>query len=195
MGDPRRPRRTFSKPRSPWRSDQLAQELYLLGSYGLRNKRELWRAQTALSSIRKQARQLLAASETVRNREEKKLLDSLQRKGLVPAGVSLDDVLSLSIEDMLSRRLQTIIYKKGSAVSPLQARQLIVHRHVKIGERIVSVPGYQVTSDEEKHIQLTGGIGIPKAPEPKQAAPTEAAPAPESAQTPEGPAPEAPPAQ
>lgn len=88
-------------------------------------------------------------------------------------GVTLDDVLSLGIEDMLSRRLQTIVYKRGSAVSPLQARQLIVHRHVKIGERIVSVPGYQVTSEEEKHIQLTGGIGTPKTPEPKeqQAAP------------------------
>jgi small subunit ribosomal protein S4 len=184
MGDPRRPRRTFSKPRSPWRSDQLAQELYLLGSYGLRNKRELWKAQTALSSIRKQARHLLAASDIVRNREQKKLLDSLQRRGLVAEGVSLDDVLSLSIEDMLSRRLQTIVYKKGSAVSPLQARQLIVHRHVKIGDRIVTVPGYQVTSDEERHIQLTGGIGTPKAPEPKAPAPAEAAPAPAAAPEP-----------
>ncbi len=184
MGDPRRPRRTFSKPRSPWRSDQLAQELYLLGSFGLRNKRELWKAYTALSSIRKQARHLLAASEVVRNREEKKLLDSLQTRGLVPAGVTLDDVLSLSIEDMLGRRLQTIIYKRGSAVSPLQARQLIVHRHVKIGDRTVNIPGYLVTADEEKHIQLTGGIGTPKAPEPRQpapeAAPETAAPAPQA---------------
>jgi small subunit ribosomal protein S4 len=195
MGDPRRPRRTFTKPRSPWRSDQLAQELYLLGSYGLRNKRELWRAQTALSTIRKQARHLLAASDIVRNREERKLLDSLQRKGLVAEGVSLDDVLSLSIEDMLGRRLQTIIYKKGSAVSPLQARQLIVHRHVKIGERIVSVPGYQVTSDEEKHIQLTGGIGTPKAPEPQQAAPADPAPPEAAAETPADSAPAAPQAQ
>lgn len=191
MGDPRRPRRTFSKPRSPWRSDQLAQELYLLGNYGLRNKRELWRAQTALSSIRKQARHLLAASEIVRNREEKKLLDSLQRKGLVAVGVSLDDVLSLSIEDMLGRRLQTLVYKRGNAVSPLQARQLIVHRHVKIGDRIVSVPGYQVTSDEENHILLTGGIGTPKAPEPKEAARAEAVPPAEAPAEPAQAAPQA----
>jgi len=189
MGDPRRPRRTFSKPRSPWRSDQLAQELYLLGSYGLRNKRELWKAQAALSSIRKQARHLLAASEEVRNREEKVLLDSLRRRGLVAEGVSLDDVLSLGIEDMLGRRLQTIIYKRGSAVSPMQARQLIVHRHIKIGDRIVSIPGYQVTSEEEKRIQLTGGIGTPKAPEPKQ--PESAGPAAPDASPAPGPATEA----
>ena len=176
MGDPRRPRRTFSKPRSPWRSDQLAQELYLLGSYGLRNKRELWKAQTQLSSIRKQARRLLAASEVVRTREEGKLLDSLLKKGLLSSGMILDDVLSLSVEDMLSRRLQTVIYKRGSAVSPLQARQLIVHRHVKIGERIVTVPGYHGPADEEPHLVLTGGIGTPQLAEPKQEAPPAEAP-------------------
>lgn len=183
MGDPRRPRRTYSKPRSPWRSDQLAQELYLLGSYGLRNKRELWKAQSQLSSIRKQARRLLAASAEVRAREEGKLIDSLLKKGLLSTGMILDDVLSLSVEDMLSRRLQTVIYKRGSAVSPLQARQLIVHRHVKIGDRIVSVPGYHVTADDEKKIVLTGGIGIPTPAEPKQEpAQAAAAPAPETSE-------------
>ena len=177
MGDPRRPRRTYSTPRSPWRSDQLAQELYLLGSYGLRNKRELWRAQSQLSSIRKQARHLLAASEVVRAREEGKLIDSLLKKGLLQSGMILDDVLSLSVEDMLSRRLQTVIYKRGSAVSPMQARQLIVHRHVKIGDRVVSVPGYHVTAEDEKKIQLTGGIGTPKLAEPRQEAAAAEAPA------------------
>lgn len=94
----------------------------------------------------------------------------------------LDDVLSLSVEDMLSRRLQTVIYKRGSAVSPAQARQLIVHRHVKIGDRVVSVPGYHVTADDEQKIVLTGGIGVPKLAEPK----VEAAPAavPETTETP-----------
>lgn len=186
MGDPRTPRRTFSKPRSPWRSDQLAQELYLLGTFGLRNKRELWKAQTELSSIRKQARSLLAASEVVRNREEKKLLDSLRSRGLVAEGVSLDAVLDLSVEDVLGRRLQTILYKKGSAVSPLQARQLIVHKHVKIGERVVNIPGYHVRAEEESKIQLTGGIGTPKPATPP--------PKPEQSGGEEGPAPEPAPA-
>ena len=96
-------------------SDQLAQELYLLGSYGLRNKRELYKAQSQLSSIRKQARHLLAAPAVERTREEGKLLTSLLKKGLLSPGMILDDVLSLSVEDMLSRRLQTVIYKRGSA--------------------------------------------------------------------------------
>ena len=196
MGDPKKPRKSFSRPKNPWRSEQLAQELYLVGTYGLRNKRELWKTQGELSNVRKQARHLLAASIEVRTKDGKKLLDSLSRRGLVAEGVALDDVLNLSVEDFLGRRLQTLIYKKGAAVSPLQARQLIVHGHIKIGKRTVDIPGYQVTAEEEGALQVTGGIGTPKpaAPAaPAAAAPAPAAPAPASAPAPApAPAPAAP---
>ncbi|MBI3859933.1 MAG: 30S ribosomal protein S4 [Thaumarchaeota archaeon] len=178
MGDPKKARKTFSRPRSPWRADQLAQELYLLGTFGLRNKRELWKAQTNLSSVRKQARTLLAATEQVRLREEKKLLDSLRRKGLVAEEASLDDILSLTVEDVLGRRLQTIVYRNGMAVSPLNSRQLVVHGHVRIGERVITIPGYVVRRDEEGMIQLSGGGRKEEAPQaPAEApAPVEAPP-------------------
>ncbi len=156
MGDPRKARKQYSRPRSPWRADQLAQELYLLGTFGLRNKRELWKSQTQLSSIRKQARTLLAATEQVRLREEKKLLDSLRRRGLVTEAATLDDILSLTVEDLLSRRLQTMVFKKGMAVSPLHARQLIVHGHITIGGRVITIPGYEVGHDEESTVVLKG---------------------------------------
>jgi small subunit ribosomal protein S4 len=198
MGDPKKPRKAFSRPKNPWRSEQLAQELYLVGTYGLRNKRELWKTQGELSNVRKQARHLLAASIEVRTKDGKKLLDSLSRRGLVAEGVALDDVLNLSVEDFLGRRLQTLIYKKGAAVSPLQARQLIVHGHIKVGKRTVDIPGYQVTADEEGVLQVTGGIGTPKpaAPAAPAAAVPPAAPAPApsvpAAPAPAAPAPEAP---
>jgi len=184
MGDPKKPRKSFSRPKNPWRSEQLAQELYLVGTYGLRNKRELWKTQGELSNVRKQARRLLAASAEVRTREGKKLLDSLSRRGLVSQGVTLDDVLNLSVEDFLSRRLQTLVYKKGAAVSPLQARQLIVHGHVMIGKRTVDIPGYHVTAEEEGSMIVTGGIGTPKpaAPAAPAAQATQAAPAPAAPQ-------------
>ena len=156
MGDPKKARKQFSRPRSPWRADQLAQELYTLGIFGLRNKRELWKAQTNLSSIRKQARTLLAATETVRLREEEKLLASLRRKGLVKEGAILDDILSLTVEDVLARRLQSMVFKKGLALSPLHARQLITHGHVTIGPRRVTIPGYMVGSDEEPQVKAVG---------------------------------------
>ena len=180
MGDPKKARKQYSRPRSPWRTDQLAQELYLLGTFGLRNKRELWKAQTQLSSARKQARTLLAATEAVRLREEKKLLDSLKRRGLIKEGATLDDILSLTIEDMLSRRLQSMVFKKGMSLSSLHSRQLIVHGHVSVGGRIITVPGYEVGSQEEGTIGLVGGPARKEEP---------AAPSPEAQQK-EGPAPE-----
>ncbi|MDG6938290.1 MAG: 30S ribosomal protein S4 [Nitrososphaerota archaeon] len=174
MGDPKKSRKQYSRPRSPWRADQLAQELYLLGTFGLRNKRELWKAQTQLSRVRKQARTLLAATQVVRQREEKKLLDSLRRKGLIGEGSTLDDILSLTVEDMLARRLQTMVFKKGMALSPLHSRQLIVHGHVSVGGRVITVPGYEVGGVEEGTVALTGGAANAVAPAEEQtAAPAE----------------------
>jgi small subunit ribosomal protein S4 len=180
LGDPKKARKQYSRPRSPWRADQLAQELYLLGTFGLRNKRELWRAQTQLSSVRKQARTLLAATQAVRLREEKKLLDSLRRKGLVGEAASLDDILSLTVEDVLSRRLQTMVFKKGMALSPLHSRQLIVHGHVTVGDRVITIPGYQVGNQEEGAVRLTGPEEAAQAPaeaKEEEAAPAEEQPA------------------
>jgi len=182
LGDPKKARKKYSRPRSPWRADQLAQELYLLGNFGLRNKRELWKAETQLSSMRKQARTLLAATEQVRLREEKKLLDSLRRKGLVAEGASLDDILSLTVEDVLARRLQSMVFKKGMALSPLHARQLIVHGHIVVGERMIKTPGYGINRLEEPEIKLVG-IREPKPPS-EAAAPPAAEP---SSQAPEAP--------
>jgi small subunit ribosomal protein S4 len=169
LGDPKKARKQYSRPRSPWRADQLAQELYLLGTFGLRNKRELWKTQTQLSSVRKQARTLLAATEVVRLREEKKLLDSLRRKGLIGEAASLDDILSLTVEDMLGRRLQTMVFKKGMALSPLHARQLIVHGHVSVRERVITIPGYEVGGQEEGTVKLIGGAAKEAPPESKEA--------------------------
>ena len=174
MGDPKKPKKQYSRPRSPWRADQLAQELYLLGTFGLRNKRELWKAQTHLSSVRKQARTLLAATEVVRLREEKKLLDSLRRKGLIGGEATLDDILSLTVEEVLSRRLQTMVFKKGMAVSPLHARQLIVHGHVHVGDRVITVPGYEVGSAEEGTVKLVAGAAAAEEPAKVEEAPAKA---------------------
>ncbi len=184
MGDPKKARKRYSRPRSPWRADQLAQELYLLGTFGLRNKRELWKAQTHLSSVRKQARTLLAATETVRLREEKKLLDSLRRRGLVGDGATLDDILSLTVEDVLSRRLQSMVFKKGMALSPLHARQLISHGHVTVDGRRITVPGYEVEFEEEGTVMVMGAKEAPKPPAAEVEAEAEKPMATEQAATP-----------
>jgi len=154
MGDPKKSRKTFRRPRQIWTTDLLSSELYLIGSYGLRSKRELWKAQTKIADIRNQARELLALTVEARQVQETKLLNYLNKLGLVKESATVDDVLNLKLEDILERRLQTIIMKKGISKSPQQSRQLVVHGHVSIGERIINIPGYMVKKDEEPAIVL-----------------------------------------
>lgn len=118
----------------------------------------------------------------MRVREEKKLLDSLRRKGLIGETATLDDILSLTVEDVLTRRLQSMVFKKGMALSPLHSRQLIVHGHVEVGGRVITVPGYEVGGREEGMVKLVGGTP-PK--EPQEAKPEPKQPE-ETAQPPPG---------
>lgn len=151
MGDPRKSRKTFRRPRRIWNSDQLNSELYIIGSYGLRNKRELWKAQTKVANFRNQARTLLALTLEDRQEKESLLLSFLNRLGLINTA-SLDDILNLKIEDILERRLQTIVMRKMGLKSPFQARQVVIHGHVSIGNRKVNLPGYLVKKEDESKI-------------------------------------------
>ena len=164
MGDPKNPRKNWRKPKRPLNFDLLNEELHVLGTFGLKNKRELWKAHTELSRVRNQARSLLALTQEVREKKEQVLMKSLIRIGLVNTNSTLDDVLNLKVTDLLSRRLQTIVQKKGLIKSPYQARQVVVHGHVMIGERVVTVPSYTVKVEEENQIHLVPGInfGQPK---------------------------------
>lgn len=137
-----------------WTTDQLNAELYIMGSYGLRNKRELWKAQTEVARIRNQARALLALSTEARAEKEKRLLNFLNRLSMTKEGATLDDILNLKVEDLLERRLQTIVMKKSGTKSPYQARQAVGHGHVSIGNRKVNIPGYLVRAEEEPQILL-----------------------------------------
>ncbi len=161
MGDPRKAKKLYRRPRMIWTTDQLNAELYIMGSYGLRNKRELWKAQTEVARIRNQARALLALSSEARAEKEKRLLNFLNRLGLAKEGATLDDILNLKVEDLLERRLQTIVMKKSGTKSPYQARQVVSHGHVSIGNRKVNIPGYLVRTEEEPQILLH--IEIPSA--------------------------------
>ncbi|HEY7507173.1 MAG TPA: 30S ribosomal protein S4 [Nitrososphaera sp.] len=166
MGDPRKAKKLYRRPRMIWTTDQLNAELYIMGSYGLRNKRELWKAQTEVARIRNQARALLALSTEARAEKEKRLLNFLSRLGLAKEGATLDDILNLKAEDLLERRLQTIVMKKSGTKSPYQARQVVSHGHVSIGNRKVNIPGYLVRTEEESQILLHIEVAPPAAPQP-----------------------------
>ena len=168
MGDPKYPRRVWRKPKRPLNYDLKMEELKTLGTFGLRSKRELWKAHTQLSSVRHQARSLLALQQDVRERKEPILMKSLARIGLVSSGATLDDVLNLQVTDLLMRRLQTLVFKKFGFKSPYQARQAVVHGHIMIGDRIVDIPSYTVTTTEEGSIKFRPESKIPEILERKQ---------------------------
>jgi len=161
---PRSYSKTYSVPRRPFESARLDTELKLVGEYGLRNKREVWRVQLTLSKIRRAARSLLTLDEKDPKRlfEGNALIRRLVRVGVLDESrMKLDYVLALKIEDFLERRLQTCVYKLGLAKSIHHARVLIRQRHIRVGKQIVNVPSFMVRLDSQKHIDfaLTSPFG------------------------------------
>ena len=155
MGDPKKQRKKYETPRFPWRTDILQEELKLLGQYALRNKRELWRHETMVSKFRGTARSLIGKTPEERRKMEEELLTRLKKLGILSKTAVLDDVLDLAIEDILERRLQTVVFRKGLAKTIYQARQLITHGHIAVERNRVTIPGYLVSEEEEKQVAYT----------------------------------------
>ncbi|MFW9800910.1 MAG: 30S ribosomal protein S4 [Candidatus Thorarchaeota archaeon] len=149
MGDPRRQKKKYVTPKRPFDSERFETELQLIGSYGLRNKRELWRHRTELSRYRRQARNLLALTAADRATLERELVDKLVRLGILTGEPTLDGVLDLTLDNLLERRLQTIVFRKGMASSAYHARQLVTHGHIALDGAKVSTPSRLITLDEE----------------------------------------------
>jgi small subunit ribosomal protein S4 len=89
-------------------------------------------------------------------------MKSLAKIGLVSSDATLDDVLNLQVTDLLTRRLQTLVFKKFGFKTPYQARQAVVHRHIMIGDRVIDIPSYTVTTHEEENIRFTPESKIPE---------------------------------
>jgi len=161
---PRNSSKTYKVPRRPFESARLDAELKLIGEYGLKNKREIWRVALILSKIRRAARELLKldAKDPKRLFEGNALIRRLVRIGVLDEQrMRLDYVLALKIEDFLERRLQTQVFKSGLAKSIHHARVLIAQRHIRVGKQLVNVPSFVVRLDSQKHIDfaLTSPFG------------------------------------
>ena len=132
MGDIKKNRKSYSPPSHPWRKLRIDSENKLAKEYGLRRKREIWKVEANLRKFRKQARKLVGMGAEQAEEDTKNLVSKLVLLGVLDTKATLEDVLALGIDDLLGRRLQTIIYKKGIANTPLQARQIIRHGHITI---------------------------------------------------------------
>lgn len=155
MGDPRKNRKKYETPRHPFEGERIKSENKTLRIYGLKNKRELWKAESELRKYRTNARDIqanLRLGDPTAQKEIRSIVGRLSRLGILSENASADDILSLNLESFLERRLQTLVLRKGLARTPGMARQLITHGHISIGDRKVTIPGYKVLKDEEENL-------------------------------------------
>tara|TARA_Y100000310_G_scaffold336968_1_gene422844 strand:- start:2038 stop:2712 length:675 start_codon:yes stop_codon:yes gene_type:complete len=144
----KRQSKKYSKPRKPFDKVRIEEENVLKEKYGLKNKKEIWKADAAIGRIRNLAKQLITRSD----KEKQAFVESLQKKGFQVESIA--DALALDKEDWLKRRLQTIVFTKKLTTTPKQARQFVAHKHVLIENKIVNIPSYQVSLEEEHLIKL-----------------------------------------
>ena len=154
MGDPKKLRKKYATPVHPWNKVNIDEEKILVREYGLGNKREIYVADSFLKKYKNIAKRLTADTTAQARIEEKQILGKLQQLGLLPTGAILDEVLSLNIKNILERRLQSIVFRKGLARSIKQARQFITHRHIHVLGREVTFPSYLVTLEEESAVEF-----------------------------------------
>ncbi len=152
MGSPRRQRKKFSTPSHPWQKERILIEQELLKEYGLNRKYEIWKMNTILKNFTAQAKNLVTVKNPQVGKERNQLLTKLFSLGLLGKDAKIEDVLSLTLKDVMERRLQTLVYRKNMASSLKQARQFIVHEHITLGDKIITAPSYLVLSGEEESI-------------------------------------------
>ncbi len=151
----RKIKKRFKKPRMSWDSDDIKDRKDTMRNYGLRRRKEMLIAQEILRNYRRRARELIAEKD---ERKVKLLIDKLVKLGLLDKGQSLDDVLALSVNDILERRLQTVVWKRGLAPTALAARQSITHGHVAIDGKRAKSPAYIIPVDEEAKIKVASVV-------------------------------------
>jgi len=167
MGNPKKQKKKFSKPSHPWQKERILSEKELLKSYGLRRKYEIWKMNSILKNFTKQAKTLITLTTKQSEKERSQLLTKLSSLGLLSSESKLEDVLSLTLKDVLERRIQTLVFKKNLARNIKQARQFIVHEHISIKDKKITTPSYLVLLSEENELQFaqTSSLADPAHPE------------------------------
>jgi len=158
MGYPGKNTKSYETPKHPWQALRLAEEVGYVKTYGLRNKREVWKAQSMLRKYRRSAMKLLAEiTEGELSGHDRQIADDilnrLKRYSILSTEGNLDDILALDTKNFLERRLQTQVYRQGFASTIRQARQFITHGHISIANKKITIPSYIVSIDDEQRIE------------------------------------------
>jgi small subunit ribosomal protein S4 len=148
MGDIKRKRKLFSRPKKLFDRARMDEENVLIKKYGLKNKREIWKAKSTVSKLRRRAKGLIGKSDE----EQRAFFEKLCSLGF--SIVDISDVLALTEENIFARRLQTFVFRKKLANTIKQARQLIVHKNILVDGKTVNVPSFVVTKNLENKITV-----------------------------------------
>ncbi len=168
MGDPRKHRKKFSAPKKPWDKARLDAEIIIIKDYGVSSKSEIYKMRSVLKKFSLQAKKLLSSASAQTEQEKKSLLNKLHSLALIGADAQLDDVLALQLNNIMERRLQTLLVRKGLANTMKQARQFIVHQHIKVGSKSITSPSYLVSKDEEHKLAFVEKSPLAKEDHPER---------------------------
>lgn len=152
MGDPKKSKKQYKTPAHPWIKTEIDEAKQLKKEFGLTKRKEILVASSFLKKYKDIAKRLIADKTAQGEKEKTQMMDKLQRFGLLQAGASLDNVLSIQLKDVLERRIQSVLFRKGMCRSMKQARQFITHRHIMIGDKEMTAPSYLLTSEEESKL-------------------------------------------
>ena len=168
MGDPSKIRKTYETPKHPWNKTRIDAEKAFKKEFGFKRKKEIYKMESLLKSYKDRAKALITQEGTHADLLRNQLKTKLVKLGLLSQDSSLSGVLAINSHDLMQRRLQTVLVNKNLARSPEQARQFIVHRHVQIGNKLITRPGYLVPLEEESQLQFRSRSGFFNADHPER---------------------------
>jgi len=168
MGDPRKQRKKYDPPMHPWKAERITEESGLEKEYGLKNKTEVWKMKSIMKKIKSQAKALITKTGKQAEKEEQLFRKRLEKMGLIQEGVKIENVLDLGVKEILERRLQTQVFRRGFAKSIDQARQFITHGHITLNNKKVTAPSYILAAGEEANIVFRPTSSLADAEHPER---------------------------
>lgn len=171
MGDPKKIRKKYDTPAHPWIKSRIDEEKIVRIEFGTRNKKEIWKMESSLKNFKTQAKTLLPLRTAQADIEKKHLFRRVKELGVISGEPSFDAVLGMTLSNIMGRRLQSIVFKKGLARTIKQARQFIVHEHVLVDGRKITSPSYLVSVKEESSVEFASSSPFINEEHPERAQP------------------------
>jgi small subunit ribosomal protein S4 len=155
MGDPKKTKKKFSRPKKLWEKERIEEEKELIKEYYFKNKSEIWKLTSELRNFKKQAKRIIALKTPQAEKEKIQLLTRIKSLGLIPEAAQIEEVLGITQKSIFDRRLQSIVFKKGFARSMKQARQFIIHGHILVDQKKVNSPNFLVPHLKENLVAFS----------------------------------------